>query len=565
MSHLARPRVHFGGSFLVDVGTANNDDVLDRPEVVDTAAVTVRPTPQFDDEQFHRWMRDRTDRGDVRAGWNYLGDNQCEFVGVSVTAVEPRDTAMITEVGSDPLVGARVRLGLAVMVDLDPKGFASTQIFADSFEVRQGDSLRLAGRPGRFHSRWLNLRRNLGLPGFAAASAVFQAAIPAADLDFETAGSAALEALRTEVARGAGLSIRFCVYRLAPRQPRAARAETDEAVSTPAVGRVVGTLGVWREGEPASVAMGRLLVPSSSTIVDKVPIVLGPAVAVADPGRVTLDLVNAFPEVDGSGAKADLGAATLRVRDGTRTLDLGPVGYDQTAYEASSGVVEVRFDPALDPAVAAGELLLTTEKAGELMAEAPVMVESDDRCLYLRPGEIRTARFTALARGAPLAEPVRLEVVAEPGADAPGPVVETAAVIEVDAAGGVLALRAVGPGCVVIRLAAGSSVRPLDPARDTFVNVRVLPDDDYDHVGDDELTFGLVYREVLRYYHLLHPAMSAVFDLSDEQVVTAAAESLLRRTDPAAWHRAHYMPRTRDLSPGKRRLLERWCHQVLDQ
>ncbi len=58
--------------------------------------------------------------------------------------------------------------------------------------------------------------------------------------------------------------------------------------------------------------------------------------------------------------------------------------------------------------------------------------------------------------------------------------------------------------------------------------------------------------------------MGQVLDLSDEQVVTAAAETLLRRTEPGDWQRTRYMPRTRDLSAGKRRLLERWCRKVLD-
>jgi hypothetical protein len=130
------------------------------------------------------------------------------------------------------------------------------------------------------------------------------------------------------------------------------------------------------------------------------------------------------------------------------------------------------------------------------------------------------------------------------------------------AADGVLTLRAANPGCTVLRLARAPGPRPLDTARDPYINVRVLPADDYGRLDDDELTFPLVYQEVLRYYHLLHPAMSRVLDLSDEQAVTTAANTLLQRTDPANWHRARYMPRTRDLSAGKRHLLERWCRQV---
>jgi hypothetical protein len=575
VNQLVRPRIHFSGMFEANVGTANNDDVLDRPDVVDTTSVTVHPPEPVSNEEFRSWMQGQTtpDPPDhprhIRAGWNYYGDNRCDFVDVSVTAVEPRGATSIVSAQNDPLVDARVRLGPAVMVDLDPKGFANTQIFADSLEVLRDGGLRFGGRPNTFHCRWLNLNRNLSAGGFGGASAVFHASIPNSEIDWDIADSSALESFRTDVERGAGVSVRFCLYLLAPRlddETLAEHYQAAEPVANPAAGRVVGTLSVWQSGEPASVAMGRLLVPSGTTIGGKLPIALGAAVAGVDDDAhcVTLDLVNTFPEMDQSGSKALLGEAVLRVRDGTQTPDIGPVSYDQTTYEQTAGMVEVPFHPALGPAIAAGELVLMTEKGGEMLAEAPVMVESDDRCVYLQQGETATARFTALTRGVPLVEPVRFLVMDEPGADARGPVVELPEAIEVGGrADNALTLKATNPGCTVIRLARGPGARRLDTARDSYISVRVLPTDDYGHLGDDEVTFPLVYQEVLRYYHLLHPAMSRLLDLSDERAVTAAAETLLRRTEPGNWQHSRYMPRTRDLSAGKRRLLERWCRKVI--
>jgi hypothetical protein len=575
VSQLQRPRIHFGGTFQTNVGTANNDDVLGRPDVVDTARVIVHPPQDMGDEEFRRWMRGQTTTGDpsrpgpIRAGWNYYGDNRCDFLDVSVTAVEPRGGARIVSGQSDQLVGAQLRLGLTVMVDLDPKGFANTQIFVDSLEVFREGGLRFGGRPGRLHSRWLNLNRNLSVRGFGAASAVFQASIPNSELDWDVVDSPALQSFRTDVEGGAGVSVRFCVYLITPHLDNKALAEHYQAgdlVANPAAGRVVGTLGVWQPGELASVTMGRLLVPSGTTIGRKLPIALGPALAAVDDDAkcVTLDLVSTFPEMDASGAKAMLGEAVLRARNGTETPDIGPVPYDQTAYEQTAGIVEVPFPPALGPTIAGGELVLLTEKGGEMLAEAPVMVESDDRCVYLQEGESATVRFQALGRGVPLAEPVGFLVMDEPGTGALGSVVEFPKSIDIGGkADNVLTLRATSPGCTVIRLARRPGPRPLDTARDPYISVRVLPTDDYGHIEDGELTFQLVYREVLRYYQLLHPAMSQMLDLSDEQAVTAAAEALLRRTEPGNWQRARYMPRTRDLSAGKRRLLERWCRKVI--
>jgi hypothetical protein len=574
VSQLVRPRIHFEGTFQTNVGTGNNDDIQDRPPVVDTANVTVHPPGNMGDEEFRGWMQGQTTSanptrpGRIRGGWNYYGDNRCDFIDVSVTAVELRDAPRITTVQDDPVVGAQVRLGLAVMVDLDPQGVASTQIFADSLEVVREGGLRLRGRHGWFHSRWLNRQRNLSVRGFSGASAVFHGSIPNSELEWEVVGSPALERFRADVEGDGGVSVRFCLYLVTPGLDDEALAERYRAegpVANPAVGRVVGTLGVWRSGEPGSVAMGRLLVPSGSLVGDHSPIILGPAIAAVDDAahRVTLDLVNTFPEADEAGGKASLGEALLQVRNGNETHDIGPVPYDQGTYEQTAGIVEVPFHPALEPTIAAGELVLVAEKGVELLAEAPVMAESDDRCVYLQQGESAAIRFTALARGAPLVQPVRFVVTDQPGLDAHRPVVEFPETIDVGAgADGVLTLRAANPGCTVLRLARAPGPRPLDTARDPYINVRVLPADDYGRLGDDELTFPLVYQEVLRYYHLLHPAMSRVLDLGDEQAVTSAAEALLQRTDPGNWHRARYMPRTRDLSAGKRHLLERWCRQV---
>ena len=48
----------------------------------------------------------------------------------------------------------------------------------------------------------------------------------------------------------------------------------------------------------------------------------------------------------------------------------------------------------------------------------------------------------------------------------------------------------------------------------SFSFVRVLPYDDFSHIRDEEITFDLVYDKVLRYYELILPAMSGIFQVS---------------------------------------------------
>ena len=82
-------------------------------------------------------------------------------------------------------------------------------------------------------------------------------------------------------------------------------------------------------------------------------------------------------------------------------------------------------------------------------------------------------------------------------------------------------------------------------------------------IGNALLTFDVVYNAVLRTYHLLYPAMNQVFDLNCKHAVRQHAQEILDVTENTAWMFSRYMPRTRDLSESRRRLLRAWCHKVL--
>ena len=82
-------------------------------------------------------------------------------------------------------------------------------------------------------------------------------------------------------------------------------------------------------------------------------------------------------------------------------------------------------------------------------------------------------------------------------------------------------------------------------------------------MGNDLLTFDVVYAKVLRTYYLLYPAMNLVFPLNSEAAVAKYAKAILQRTDPAIWMSINYMPRTRDMSDSRRTLLRAWCRKVL--
>jgi hypothetical protein len=105
------------------------------------------------------------------------------------------------------------------------------------------------------------------------------------------------------------------------------------------------------------------------------------------------------------------------------------------------------------------------------------------------------------------------------------------------------------------------------------ISLRILPNDEdfssyyvdsnaAEPVGNDKLTFDVVYQKVLRTYYLLYPVMNGVFPLNSESDVARNAKYILQAIDPQVWMSRRYMPRTRDMSASRRTLLQAWCRKV---
>jgi hypothetical protein len=88
---------------------------------------------------------------------------------------------------------------------------------------------------------------------------------------------------------------------------------------------------------------------------------------------------------------------------------------------------------------------------------------------------------------------------------------------------------------------------------------RVLPDDNFDDVPDDQITWDFVYRNVIRYFYLIYPGMFARLAFQNEETAQQCAAIIKTLISADTWHSTSYMPVSRDLSDGKRNLLLRWC------
>ena len=338
---------------------------------------------------------------------------------------------------------------------------------------------------------------------------------------------------------------------------------------------------------------------------------VGPAVATVEPDRVTLDLLTTFPEqtvLPGSTEPAEgvrlyspldkhnFGPAQLIIEqaDGTRTT-VGSVAYDRQTYESQAGVVEVPLSPEVAPLLNAGSMLLVAGDGMVLLQEVDVVqVETDDRNVYLDlqrvNGELVATgqlELRAFWKGQPIEDPVTVglqyfEDVMDVGtANSLNPLVVTACEIsdQLDPsqvpdevtipAGGraTISVTSKKPGCFKVRFVPPHFNAPSEPnfLVEFFGNYRVLPFDDYSDVPDERITAEFVYEEVFKYYAIMYPIMGQIIPWGptnapyDPDRIVQFASLIRQAVDKSRLGTAMAMPITRELSDGKRALVQRWC------
>jgi len=267
--------------------------------------------------------------------------------------------------------------------------------------------------------------------------------------------------------------------------------------------------------------------------------------------------------------------------------------YDRTAYELTGGIIELPYPASLTSIITAPDAILkfyadATGNTPILQEIAYPSIATDDYCMYLMVGETVTTRVQVLLKGVPAANvtltPSQYAVFNKGGGDsglvkkaileitAPEqPIVQIInSTITTDANGYAdVVVKGVRPGIGTIRYQGpGDTFNPTmgyPPIPNMYFgycfynSFRVLPNDNYDNIPDSQITWDLVYREVMRFYYLIYPGMFARLDLQNESTARSFASVIRAFTAKNTWDSTSYMPVTRELSDGKRKLLQRWC------
>ena len=592
MSVLQTPRVNFVGTISWSPGLANNNrDVFDaaKAEVILPAGVSVESFPTF-------LIHSMQDFGI----WNLYGSHDATFEHYEDESQADDNTRVVGGrigtrlVETDPLLGKRVRLN-GKLVDLDPAAVWNSQIFFDRFSLGDAQVGFTARRHRTMHSRWINFRRNLEQLDIAgSAGVVWQTVFPKSHIQYRGVEQSPLLKALQDAPNADGLMLRFATYRTlyfqngiyndAEHRPRdLAQLEQlhreGKYFENPAYSRVVGSVGLWTNDEPETWPGGRYLVPANPLpplAVGGRPFALGPAVVEIAGSTMALDFLHAIPEMNGDLEKPNLGELIVGVSFEGNFLQLGtisPSQYGTQAYERDAGIITVPIQlTAIASSMLKNGSIEVRATAGSqtvtVLAEQTRVVLADQRDAYTTMGDTFRQDIRVLERGEAPPAPTSVAIGKYVGLTKnPDPNV----VVQVDEAGEVaveLDTSVVGPADFgMVAFDSADETPPELPQRiditaGQFISVRVLVSDDdlESNTSDDQLTWDFIYNAVLRNWDLMNPIMNLRgLPLGDENVMRDLAADIVDVVSEMEHESTRYMPITRDLSRGKRQLLQRWA------
>lgn len=542
MSYLGFPRLNFTGVFQSDVATANN------------------APPYYDNNLFEphlQWLMKWPD--DIHGLWNPGGTNAMRLTDVKVTSGLLPDGTLVTDPERDPAVGGSLvdddLRANGKFVDLDPTdqmvpelwGLRPRLLDADGGELLRGDYL-----PTAVEDLWMRSQTPPEMPDPSGTYHSVLSGLEWADVD-----SPLLRALRERTDDGL-LSIKFTMdsvdMGLLGWHPNVT------------YGRIVGSIGPHRSGEPKRFLAGRRL----RRVGDAGPLNHAPCRIDEESGTAFVDLSNSIATVKANGPLVETGQLSLAVLDdeGKATV-LAPLqGVGKDFYEHAAGIATARLGPEQLKAVARSPIAVVEAAEG---AATPAVVLSEnadatwihaDQSVHrLYPGvdgaESGSATLYALQYGKPAAgrRLFLAPVEANKALELPTEVVTgDDGRAEVKFTGNDPAGARKDIDGVIVMAAYGSTHRPGAP--DGLLHFRVF--DGYRPPARP--TWVRDVQPVFQQYANLFPVMRDILDLGNYNHVLRHA-TYIKRTLLAPLASPNHMPVSRDLSPGKRDMIVSWLDQ----
>lgn len=514
-----------------------------------------------------------------------------------------------------------------MLIDVNPEDPTSSQVFTDFLSLQFQNSFLMNGKPTKASTRWINFQRNANLTGPNGAAATFQCVVPLSELTGQEILEG-MPKTSPDGRALTGVVCQYSMFRsMQPINTFKYKGQSwfDEIVAlyekkglNPTYVQVQGSLAPWYDGDMESFAQGRYLIPTSNAVpVPQGCKANGPALPIA-PATLQIDTVNnyisvnftaSFPEKytgnwdpmqTNDNNKLDFGQAQLGVIYKGQQHNFADILYSTMVNDGSGWIFDIPFDPkipGLMEMLENGTFVLHSTNYGNLLEETPYLIASDQSSVYaeqqtaggnetkfLYSNEIPVAiTFNVYKNGKQLTaadgETFNLWVYDTTPNQAPG---NAELLLNGYKPGDSIALPVDKPGNRLITAVPSSAPPPPTSYGDfainyaPIINIRILPNNkDYSQyyvdptakqpVGNDKLTFDVIYDEVLRNYYLLYPAMSLRVPLNNPQYWEdpEMANRLATRISMPFWGKAEAMPRTRDLSDSRRKLLTAWCLKII--
>jgi hypothetical protein len=406
-------------------------------------------------------------------------------------------------------------------------------------------------------------------------SVVWQTSFAKTDgLQIDAFDSKALQALKARLDEDdvLGLTVRFNAY-----STRYFGAENDSEIPdleqalvanlaaggfqpNPARSQIVGTVGLWRKGEPAHEPGDRAMlaaVPLNPG--NRCPLKFaGSAFGRVQGDTLTVDLGNSISETDLQYTKQNLGPLNFSAVTSSGSTALGTLDYDQyarDAYLTSAGIVTLKLDADQVKAASAG--LLQMEAGGTVfLAEQALRAIPNDPNLYIDFAQKKTTQVLVLNKGVPVGKD-RVVMMELTGVSTPQ---STSAKTDDN---GIATFNITGTqgqveGYVLVPdpVTPITAVPSINPQVTTYMYIRTLPGNDT--IAELEPTWENVYKFCLANWNAMAPCMDNWLDLKDPVQVKAYGAILKKLTDPANFESFRFMPVTRDMTDVERQLLYRF-------
>lgn len=553
------------------------------------------PLGNFDDDVSFHWIYEKIytqKEGNKLKGlqpgyWNYYGTMNFSFEDVRIHSIDIKsrlfkgndEKSDSFPVEIKQFLGAEVfflndlNKRNALMIDVSPAMSIFSQVFSDHLVVQKGQNVLLKGKPYKGALRQISPTRIISKKGVLGSSGTFYSSI----LFHPEEDSPIREFIAKKFLKNkelTGIGIRYDLYDLEEDQ------YPDYNIlgpnSNPARIKVLGTIFPLLKGELRSANTDRLLVPRQPYFEDKkfgsVPFCVN-----KESGELSLDVVGAWPMIKaGKMFKDSFDQINIRVKGNSENIPVKKslVSWDYLFYHGGIIDIPVSFKDYFESSDFRIDVTTNNQEV-TILAEMPLRIITDQTGIYSEEsqkgekylnndGKRENCILHVLEWGEPKTEPIEVSVMlTRPRRYSKGLSTELLPEIKVSD-GSIYYPSEALPGHYFYSFYPfGNHLLSSDFMNYMFntscyVNRRIIPAFTEE---SKEISFELLYEKLLKDYDLIYPSSGIITPFNSKHF-SRVYKVLQKIMHEDAWGEYLYMPSSRDMPSGKRKLLFSYLDQA---